>query len=70
MIIISDDLNGIQELKEFLSQQFDMKDLGYLSYFLGLKSLIPQMVFILLKPIMLLIFCLELDSLTIRLLTL
>ncbi|RVW44227.1 Retrovirus-related Pol polyprotein from transposon RE1 [Vitis vinifera] len=37
MIIIGDDLSGIQELKDFLSQQFDMKDLGHLSYFLGLE---------------------------------
>ena len=37
MIITGDDLNGIQELKDFLSQQFEMKDLGHLSYFLGLK---------------------------------
>ena len=37
MIIIGDDLIGIQELKDFLSQQFEMKDLGHLSYFLGLK---------------------------------
>ena len=37
MIITSDDLSGIQELKDFLSQQFEMKDLGHLSYFLGLK---------------------------------
>ena len=37
MIITSDDLSDIQELKKFLSQQFDMKDLGYLSYFLDLK---------------------------------
>ena len=37
MTIIGDDLNGIQELKDFLSQQFKMKDLGYLSYFLGLE---------------------------------
>ena len=37
MIITGDDLNDIQELKDFLSQQFEMKDLGYLSYFLGLE---------------------------------
>ena len=37
MIIIGDDLSGIQELKDFLSQQFEMKDLGHLSYFLSLE---------------------------------
>ena len=37
MIIIDDGLSGIQELKDFLSQQFEMKDLGHLSYFLGLE---------------------------------
>uniref|UniRef100_A0A2N9HLK9 Uncharacterized protein n=1 Tax=Fagus sylvatica TaxID=28930 RepID=A0A2N9HLK9_FAGSY len=37
MIITGDDLNGIQELKAFLSQNFEMKDLGHLSYFLGLE---------------------------------
>ena len=36
-IITGDNLSGIQELKNFLSQQFEMKDLGYLSYFLGLE---------------------------------
>ena len=36
MIITGDDLNGIQELKVFLNQQFKMKDLGHFSYFLGL----------------------------------
>ena len=41
MIITSDDLSGIQELKDFLSQQFEIKDLGHLSYFLVLKLLIP-----------------------------
>ena len=37
MIITGDDLSGIQELKDFLSQQFEMKDLGHLSYLLGLE---------------------------------
>ena len=37
MIITGDDLSGIQELKDFLSQQFEMIDLGHLSYFLGLE---------------------------------
>ena len=37
MIIIGDDLSGLQELKDFLNQQFEMKDLGHLSYFLGLE---------------------------------
>ena len=37
MIITGNDLSGIQELKNFLSQQFKMKDLGHLSYFLGLE---------------------------------
>ena len=37
MIITGNDLNGIQELKDFFSQQFEMKDLGHLNYFLGLK---------------------------------
>ena len=37
MIITSDDLHGIQELKVFLNQQFEMKDLGHLSYFFVLE---------------------------------
>ena len=37
MIITGDNFSGIQELKVFLSQQFEMKDLGHLSYFLGLE---------------------------------
>uniref|UniRef100_A0A2N9F943 Integrase catalytic domain-containing protein n=1 Tax=Fagus sylvatica TaxID=28930 RepID=A0A2N9F943_FAGSY len=37
MIITSDDVQGIQDLKRFLGQHFEMKDLGPLSYFLGLE---------------------------------
>ena len=37
MIITGDDLSSIQELKDFLNQQFEMKDLRHLSYFLGLE---------------------------------
>ncbi|CAL5380597.1 unnamed protein product [Camellia sinensis] len=37
MIITGDDLNGIVCLKQFLSHHFEMKDLGPLSYFLGLE---------------------------------
>uniref|UniRef100_A0A2N9GQS7 Uncharacterized protein n=1 Tax=Fagus sylvatica TaxID=28930 RepID=A0A2N9GQS7_FAGSY len=33
----SDDTAGICDLQKFLSQQFEMKDLGTLSYFLGLE---------------------------------
>ena len=70
MIITGDDLSGIQELKDFLSQQFEMKDLGHLSYSWVLRSLVPQMVFILLKLSMHLTSYLKLDLLTARLLTL
>ena len=37
MIITGDNISGIQELKDFLSHNFKMKDLGHLSYFLGLE---------------------------------
>jgi hypothetical protein len=37
MIITGDDSIGILELKQFLSQHFEMKNLGTLSYFLGLE---------------------------------
>ena len=37
IIITGDDLSGIQELKNFFSQQFEMKDLRHFSYFLGLE---------------------------------
>jgi hypothetical protein len=37
MIITGDDHSGIFDFKQFLHQQFEMKDLGHLSYFLGLE---------------------------------
>uniref|UniRef100_A0A2N9IZP8 Integrase catalytic domain-containing protein n=1 Tax=Fagus sylvatica TaxID=28930 RepID=A0A2N9IZP8_FAGSY len=37
MIITGDDMQGIQDLKRFLGQHFEMKDQGLLSYFLGLE---------------------------------
>ena len=37
MIKTGDDFSGIQEFKDFLSQQFQIKDLRHLSYFLGLE---------------------------------
>jgi hypothetical protein len=37
MIITRDDHSSISDFKQFLHQHFEMKDLGHLSYFLGLK---------------------------------
>lgn len=37
MIITGDDITGISNLKRYLSQHFEMKDLGHLNYFLGLE---------------------------------
>ena len=37
MIITSDDMQGIQDLKHFLGRQFEMKYLVPLNYFLGLE---------------------------------
>ncbi|KAM7513703.1 hypothetical protein LguiA_003286 [Lonicera macranthoides] len=39
MIITGDDISGISDLKQSLSQFFEMKDLGRLNYFLGLEVL-------------------------------
>ena len=41
MIITKDDSAGICSLQHFLSQHFEMKDLGTLSYFLGLEVTSP-----------------------------
>ena len=37
MIITGNDHSGIFDFKQFLYQQFEMKDLGHLGYFLGLE---------------------------------
>lgn len=37
MVISGDDIVGIRDLQQFLSQQFEMKDLGSLGFFLGLE---------------------------------
>ncbi|RVW20344.1 Retrovirus-related Pol polyprotein from transposon RE1 [Vitis vinifera] len=70
MIITGDDLSGIQELKDFLSQQFEMKDLGHLSYFLGLEITHSTDGLYITQPSMLLTCCLKLGSLTAKQLTL
>ena len=70
MIITGDDLNDIQELKHFLSQKFEMKDLGYLSYFLGLEITHFTDGLYITQAKYASDLCLELDSLTTRLLTL
>ena len=37
MIITANDIKEIKALKEYLSKEFEMKDLGSLKYFLGIK---------------------------------
>jgi len=37
MIITSDNIDGISVLKTELARRFEMKDLGYLRYFLGIE---------------------------------
>ena len=68
MIIIDDNTTSIRDLQKFLSQHFEMKDLGTLSYFLNLKVTSSLMVTLSLRPSMLLTFSLRPVSLITRLL--
>ena len=70
MIIIGDDLSGIQEFKDFLSQQFEMKDLEHLNYFLSLEITHSTDELYITQAKYASELYLELDSLIARLLTL
>ena len=70
IIITGDDLSGIQKLKDFPNQQFEMKDLGHLSYFLGLEITHSTDGLYITQAKYVLNSCLEMDSLIARLLTL
>ena len=70
MIIIGDDTTGICDLQKFLSQHFEMKDLGTLSYFLSLEITSSFDGYYFLRPSMLLIFSLRSVSLIARLFSL
>ena len=50
MIIISDNLDGIHNIKTFLNLQFKIKDLGTLRYFLALRFPLLPIYTIFLKP--------------------
>ena len=45
LIIGGDSLDAIQDVKKLLQNQFDMKDLGELHYFLALRWFVHLMVF-------------------------
>lgn len=60
MIITGDDIAGISNLKEYLNHQFEMKDLDPLNIFLVLRSPLPLMDIISLRPSMLQTYFLEL----------
>ena len=62
MIITRDDSIGVRSLQHFLSQHFEMKDLGILNYFLGLEFTLSSDGYYLSKLNMLLIFSPKLVS--------
>ena len=39
MVVIGNDLDERKALQSYLSSEFEMKDLGHLKYFLGIKCL-------------------------------
>lgn len=66
MIITGDDTKGIIELQQYLSKHFEKKDLGPLSYFLGLEVSSYDDGYIFLNQNMLLIYFLVPILLTVR----
>ena len=70
MIITDDDLVAFKNSRIFWVSSLRWKIWDISATSLVLKSLIQQMVFILLRPSVLLNFCLKLDSLIVKLLTL
>jgi len=60
MIIINDNVHVITQLKKFLNQHFEMKDLDKLNYFLGLKVSSDGTGYYFLMPSIVLIFHLDL----------
>lgn len=42
MIVIDDDMNEIEQLQEYSSSEFEIKDLGGLQYFLGIEVACSQ----------------------------
>lgn len=44
MLITRSDIEGIQHLKKLLSKSLKMKNLGHVTYFLGLKSHLLEVI--------------------------
>lgn len=61
IVIMHDNFSGIQAFQQFLSQQFEMKDLGFLSHFLVLRCHPIQIDIFFPKLSMYLSYCLVLD---------
>jgi len=67
IIIIGDDIDDISVLKTKLVRQFEMKDLSYLQYFIGIEVTRSIRDYLISQSKILQIFLSGLDLLTIRL---